>query len=44
MAIELFMGFGQFAWDNIAHFAHLGGALFGFIMVMIWKRNRNTFY
>lgn len=26
--------------DNIAHFAHLGGALVGFIYMMIWKRNR----
>ena len=44
MVIELTMGVGQFRWDNIAHFAHLGGALFGFIIVMIWKKNRTTFY
>lgn len=30
--------------DNIAHFAHLGGALTGFIMVLIYNRNRKTFY
>jgi rhomboid-like protein len=30
--------------DNIAHFAHLGGALTGFIMVLIYNRNRKSFY
>ena len=31
--------------DNVAHFAHLGGALVGLIMVIYWnKSNRNTFY
>lgn len=38
MVVELFLGIGQFSWDNIAHFAHLGGALFGFLMVMFWKK------
>ncbi len=31
--------------DNVAHFAHLGGALTGFILVLIWKKtNRKKFY
>lgn len=30
--------------DHTAHFAHLGGALVGFIMIKIWQRNTNTFY
>ncbi len=30
--------------DNTAHFAHLGGALFGFILVKLWSTNRNKFY
>jgi membrane associated rhomboid family serine protease len=30
--------------DHVAHFAHLGGALFGFILVKIWNRNRNSLY
>lgn len=30
--------------DSIAHFAHLGGMLFGFIMIKIWQKNSNTFY
>jgi membrane associated rhomboid family serine protease len=38
--IELFFGVAGFQWDNVAHFAHLGGALFGFILIKIWKRNQ----
>lgn len=30
--------------DNIAHFAHIGGALFGVILLMFWQKNRNNFY
>lgn len=41
---ELYLGVNNFEWDNIAHFAHLGGALFGFILVMIWKRDRKNFW
>ncbi len=44
IVLELFLGVGNFRWDNIAHFAHLGGALFGFIMVKIWSRDRTKFY
>lgn len=36
--IELFMGVASFSGDNVAHFAHLGGALFGLILILIWKR------
>lgn len=35
--IEIFEGFGQFAGDNVAHFAHLGGALLGFILIKFWR-------
>jgi len=35
--IELISGFGQFSGDNVAHFAHIGGALLGFIMIKIWR-------
>jgi rhomboid-like protein len=41
---ELYFGISQHAGDDVAHFAHLGGALFGFILVKIWGRNRNTLY
>lgn len=36
---------GSFAYmDGIAHFAHLGGAVFGMILVLYWQKNRNSFY
>jgi membrane associated rhomboid family serine protease len=42
-AIDLFGGVS--GGDNIAHFAHLGGALTGIIIVLIWnKTNRKTLY
>ena len=34
----------QDSGDSIAHFAHLGGMLFGFIMIQIWKRDKSNFY
>ncbi|MBC7614660.1 MAG: rhomboid family intramembrane serine protease [Pedobacter sp.] len=43
IVIELFLGVGKFSGDSVAHFAHLGGALIGFILVKLW-RNKNTFY
>ncbi|MER3463664.1 MAG: rhomboid family intramembrane serine protease, partial [Chitinophagaceae bacterium] len=37
--------FGITGGDNVAHFAHLGGAITGFVLVWIWnKRDRNRFY
>jgi rhomboid-like protein len=30
--------------DNVAHFAHLGGAIMGFIIVKLWNKRGNTFY
>ena len=45
VALDLFGGFAQISGDNIAHFAHLGGALTGFILVLFWnKTNRKTLY
>ncbi len=40
MVAELFLGVRQFSFDNIAHFAHVGGALVGFILVKVWMRQR----
>ncbi len=36
-AIELFSGFYN-QGGNIAHFAHLGGMIFGFLLIMYWKK------
>lgn len=42
--IEFFMGIQNSTGDNVAHFAHLGGMLFGFILIKYWKKNRKKFY
>ena len=45
VAIDLFGGVSNFSGDNIAHFAHLGGAITGFILLKVWnKNNRRTLY
>jgi len=42
---ELVMALQNSAGDNVAHFAHLGGAIFGLAMVYFWnKTNRRTLY
>jgi len=42
---ELYSGFANNPADNVAHFAHLGGMLFGFFLVKFWnKRDRKNFY
>ena len=33
--LELFSGFSSV--DNVAHFAHVGGMLFGFFLIMYWR-------
>lgn len=43
MGIELFLGVNQFSWDNIAHFAHLGGALSGFLLILYWRKFGSRF-
>lgn len=44
LIIELFLGVANFNIDNIAHFAHLGGAVVGFALIMVWKRNQLKIY
>lgn len=44
-ALELWLGVSNSAGDNVAHWAHLGGALVGFLLVFYWNRkNRRHFY
>lgn len=42
IAIDLFSGLTGYSLfgGGIAHFAHVGGALFGFIMMWYWKKNQ----
>ncbi|WP_113654311.1 rhomboid family intramembrane serine protease [Pedobacter namyangjuensis] len=43
IVLELVLGLSRIPGDSIAHFAHLGGALIGFILVKLW-RNKSTYY
>ena len=42
-AIELFLAVTQ-PGSNIAHAAHLGGMLFGYILIRYWRKTTNTLY
>lgn len=42
--LEFFLGLQNSAGDNVAHFAHIGGMLFGFFLVKYWNRSRKRFY
>ncbi|MEE2954132.1 MAG: rhomboid family intramembrane serine protease [Bacteroidota bacterium] len=41
--LELFAGLSNNPADNVAHFAHLGGMIFGFLMIKYWQRNNNLY-
>lgn len=46
-AIELWAGLANSTGDNVAHFAHLGGMLFGLALILYWKnkaRRNGTYY
>ena len=42
IGLDLFSGVTGYSifGDGIAHFAHVGGALFGFLMMWYWKKNQ----
>lgn len=39
--IEVLSGLGS-SGDGIAHFAHLGGMIFGFFMILYWRKKNNN--
>jgi membrane associated rhomboid family serine protease len=41
--LELFSGVSNRPGDNVAHFAHLGGMLIGFILIKLWRKNGSRF-
>lgn len=43
-ALELYNGIMNDPDSNIAHFAHLGGMLFGFLLIRYWRKNSTTYY
>jgi membrane associated rhomboid family serine protease len=42
--LELYAGISNNPADNVAHFAHLGGMIFGFFLIKYWRKNTNSFY
>jgi membrane associated rhomboid family serine protease len=40
--LELFSAAYNKPGDNVAHYAHLGGMIFGFIVLMYWRSKRRT--
>jgi len=42
--IELYLGFKNNPGDNVAHFAHLGGALIGIIILLYWQKSKTNFF
>lgn len=44
-ALELYFGISGRGGDNVAHFAHLGGMIFGFFLIRYWrKKNNRSFF
>lgn len=44
VGIAFYNSFQNNPGDNIAHLAHLGGAIVGFIIVLIWQKDKRKFY
>jgi membrane associated rhomboid family serine protease len=45
IALDIFGGISNTANDNVAHFAHVGGAFAGFLIVLYWnKTNKSNFF
>lgn len=40
IVFDLFFGMTRYSVGNIAHFAHVGGALIGFLIAWYWKKNQ----
>ena len=40
LVMDLFFGFSSYSMGPIAHFAHVGGAVTGFLMMWYWRRNQ----
>ena len=41
--LELYAGISNNPADNVAHFAHLGGMIFGYILIKYWKKNTTIY-
>lgn len=43
-AYEIYAGVQRMPGDNVAHYAHLGGMLFAYILLKVWEKDRTHFY
>jgi membrane associated rhomboid family serine protease len=41
---EIYVGIYKMPGDNVAHFAHIGGMIFAFILIKMWGSKRDNFY
>lgn len=41
---EIYTGIARAPGDNVAHFAHIGGMLFAFILIKYWQKRSQNFY
>lgn len=44
VVLDFTLGFYNASGDSVAHFAHLGGAITGYLLLKYQNRNRKTFY
>lgn len=42
--LELYFGVVNRPGDNVAHFAHLGGMLFGYFLIKLWRKRGSIYY
>lgn len=43
MVVEIILGLLDYSWNPVAHFAHIGGAITGFIIVFYWHRSNKKY-
>ncbi len=43
-ALELFLALQNNPGDNVAHYAHIGGMLFGYVILKFWQKRDGSFY
>ena len=41
--LELYSGISNNPADNVAHFAHLGGMIFGYFLIKYWRKNASVY-
>ncbi len=44
IGLDLFSGFANRPGDNVAHFAHIGGALTGLILLLYWRKKGQLYW